>query len=203
MTCTTTLKGGILQSHSRIDRIFYWSDFHATCVSAHTSKAPFTTNHKALSSSLLVAVEPQTLHPAAAPTHPQLNFKRANEAKKTAFAGAINDMIKPRLQTWSKAIAGWEHNMDLSNQAIESFTKLFLKSATSFFAKNQSMVLEESMTRKKLKDLRLLIRNIDTLRQLDKSRFPKQNPKSALKMPSADCLPTSGIPVQPPILRAV
>ena len=174
MTCTTTLKGGIEQSHSRIDRIFFWSDFHANCVSAHTSKAPFTTNHKALSSSLLVAIEPTTLHPAAPPTHPQLNFKRANEAKKVAFAGAINDMIKPRLQTWSDAIAGWEHNMDLSNQTIESFTKLFLNLATSFFAKNQATVLEEAMTRKKLKDLRRLIRNIDTLRQLDVPRFPKR-----------------------------
>jgi exonuclease III len=177
MTCSTPTPLGI--SESRIDRIFYWTDFHAVATETHVQDFSQLSNHKAVFTTLTTASLPKSA-PRQARVSP-LNTRNATKDTKEAYAKAIHTYFSGKGKTLNQQISNWEKDLKASNEAIKQVSLQIRKIANHYFyTPPQKSHTEDSKTKLRIKNLSRIIRRIQTLQLLNINKFPKEKTQQRL-----------------------
>ena len=170
MTCSTPTSRG--ESKSRIDRIFYWTNFHAVATKTHVQRIPHLSNHKAVFTTITTSSIPESTSPQA--KIPQLNTRNASTETKEKIAKAIHDLFSRKNKHLIPQIKNWDKDLHASNEGIKQASIHIKEIAHKFFFTPPRERSEESKTKLRIKNLNKILRRLETLQLLKIDRFPKR-----------------------------
>ena len=169
MTCETETERGT--SESRIDRIFYWTNFHAVATKTRVQRVSQLSNHKVVFTTITTSSLPESAPPRT--KTPSLNTRNATTETKERYAKAIhkyfsgeNKHLIPQIKNWAKDLRG-------SDEGIKEASLHIRKIAHKFFFTPPKSHTEENKTKLRIKTLDKIIRRVETLQLLGVDKFPK------------------------------